>query len=184
MCFFPSHLKWVMSLFCNAEYSCNWLKWFLSLWVNWGFRAAAQGLFNCLFKKAKKTFMISVYCWILTSASGLWHAADCWGLIGWACNRTQQCYEDLYCSLNFFSGISSNQLPPPIHSIHSVALNHPPSVWRACQTLWHMKTMVLACLRRHNWLLRQLFSPTEAQLTVRQTDFHLLHVEKWPCPVK
>lgn len=71
---------------------------------------------------------------------------------------------------NFFSGISSDQLPPPTRSILSAALNHPPSVWRPCQTFWHMKTIVLACLSRRNRLLGRLFSPTEAQQTVRQTD--------------
>lgn len=128
-------------------------------------------------KGSKNPFQSVLYCWILTSASELyWQAVERWGLIVRARRGTELCYDDLYCSLISSLGFPLASSPdPPTHPLHCTALHHPPSVWRPCQTLWHMKTIVLVCLRRHNRLLRRAFPPlTEAQLTVGQTDFLLL----------
>lgn len=105
-------------------------------------------------------------------------AACCWALLA-DCRSPQQnkaALPPFVLFPNFFPGISSCQLPSPTHPLHCTAPHNPPSVWGPCQAPWHMKTIVLVCLRRHNLLLRQSFSPTDAQLTAGQTDFFLLLV--------
>ncbi|MEQ2254216.1 hypothetical protein ILYODFUR_001441 [Ilyodon furcidens] len=65
-------------------------------------------------KQEKNPSLMS--CRILTSTSGLWQAAYCWGLIGRASRRTQQCYQDLYCSLISSLGF------PQTSSLHPLVL--------------------------------------------------------------
>lgn len=172
------------ALFCSTEHDSNGLNLFLTSRGNRGFRAESRCQFNCLFKEREKNKPFSLYCWNFTSASGPL-AVRCWVLLR-DCPSLQRNGPMLRWFVlfpNFFSGISSCQLPSPTHPLYCTALYNPPSVWRRCQTLWHMKTIVLLCLRRHNLLLRQAFLPplTEAQLTVRQTDFLLL--PRLPRPV-
>lgn len=80
-----------------------------------------------------------------------WALAACW-LLKLDCPSLKQNRAVLRrCALfpNFFSGISFYQLSPP--TLHSPSSSL--SLWRPCQVVWHMKTIVLACLRRHNCLL-------------------------------
>lgn len=75
---------------------------------------------------------------------------------------------------NFFCGISSCQLSSPAHPFACTDPCNPPCIWRLCQTLRRMKTIVLVCVRRQNLRLRHAFSPQQKlRWQSRQTDFLL-----------
>lgn len=163
--FFPSHLIWIMSCFVLvSSFETDWNK---SCLCEAQHAAEMHHAACSIVYLRKKKPLKSV---LLDSHLKPWALAACW-LLKLDCPSLKQNRAVLrWCALfpNFFSGISFYQLSPP--TLHSPSSSL--SFWRPCQVVWHMKTIVLACLRRHNCLLALAsFSPAEAQLTVKQTDF-------------
>lgn len=163
-------------MFCGFQQDSNRLNLFPTSRGNWGFRAESCCQFNCLFEGRGRGKKKKLCVHLLDSHLCLWALATCccWVLL-LDCPSLQQWNGAMLRWFvlfpNFFSGISSCQLPSPTHPLYCAALRNPPSVWRRCQTLWHMKTIVPLRLGRHNLLLRQAFSsPPYRRLLSGQAD--------------
>lgn len=163
--FFSSRLIWIMSCFVLLSSSVS--DWNESCLCEAQHAAELHHAACSIVYLRKQKPLKSV---LLDSHLKPWALAACW-LPKLDCPSLKQNRAVLRrCALfpNFFSGISFYQLSPP--TLHSPSSSL--SLWRPCQGVWHMKTIVLACLRRHNCLLALAsFSLAEAQLTVKQTDF-------------
>lgn len=165
------------ALFCSTEHDSNRLNLFLTSRGNGGFRVESRCQFNCLFKEREKNKPFSLYCWIFTSASGLWQCAvECCCLIVRVCSGTGLCYDDLYCSLISSLGfpLASSPHPPILFTVQpSIIL---PLSEGAAKLSGTWKQLFFCVWGDTTCSSDRLFCPplTEAQLTVRQTDFLLL----------
>lgn len=118
------------------------------------------------------------YCWILTSASGLWQraAVECCCLIVRVCSSgTGLCYDDLYCSLISSLGfpLASTPHPPILFTVQpSVILPLSEGAAKLSGTWKQLFFYVWGDTTCSSDRL-SLPLPTEAQLAVRQTDFLL-----------
>lgn len=123
---------------------------FLPLWQNRGCTAQPVQLFIQRRLNPFKSALLDSHLCLWALAGGWVLEADCPSL-----QQNRALLRRAVLFLNFFSGISFYQLPPPSPPLRCTALHHPPSVWRPCQTFWHMKTIARECLRKHKQLLRQ-----------------------------
>lgn len=130
-------------------------------------------------KRGEKEKALCSYCWILTSASGLWQraAVECCCLIVRVCSSgTGLCYDDLYCSLISSLGfpLASSPHPPILFTVQpSVILPLSEGAAKLSGTWKQLFFYVWGDTTCSSDRL-SLPLPTEAQLAVRQTDFLLL----------